>query len=539
MPASINPYTMFSYPSMIRTIPLLLAVCAWLCLSASLAFADTYHLSVHIAKGAIHASVQLENLKSGEKLCLPAFGQRYGESIAHVAFSAELPLDASGCTTVNHPLKNLHVAYTLTMQPLPKGSFWLPSELSPHHTGNTLIFNGESLFIERIDPSKTHQTIKTDVHISPTLPIISTLAPSRTAADAPFRANSAFELNRSYWALNANPITIAKTDRQTLTLFTDTPSRFSLPIFQREIAQILEHYRSKIPQKSPKHVAVFIFNAPFDADYKHGFARPNGIVLQMGKNAASRAADRRLLIAHELFHLFNGENITFDPHDYAQTAWFREGVTQFIALKTLLKLSYLTRDQILEQLSDSLQNHPSLHDDPYTHGVFLSLPIEQQWQRFHTPFSLLDFFRFLSLSPHWHTPLTNAHLKSLLAQYSQFNFDEFFERYVANPNTLPLSAILKNHNLCLYPAEIYRYDIGVDYAYNRQTATLVAKTIAPQSPAARAGWQPGDTLIPAADTSWRDASAKSFQHIRNHTVTDVSLTPVAAPLQTQIIRDCR
>lgn len=524
---------------MIRTISLFFAVCACLCLSPSLSSADTYHLSVHVAKGTILVSAQLDDIQTGEKLCLPAFGQRYGESLSNVAFSTALPIDDSGCSLPDQNLKKLHVAYTLTMQPLPHGCFWLPSELSPHHNGNTLIFNGESLFIERIDKTKTNQSSKTDIHISPPLPIISTLTRDHTSTDAPFRADSAFELNRSYWALNASPITIANTDRQILTLFTDTPARFSLPIFQREIAQILHHYQQEIPQKSPKHIAVFIFNAPFDADYKHGFARPNGIVLQMGKKAASRAADRRILLAHELFHLFNGENVRFDPRNYAQTAWFREGVTQFIAIKTLLQLHYLTRDQILEQLSNSLQNAPSINDDPYTHGLFLSLAIEQQWQRFHTPFSLLGFFRFLSLSPHWQTALNNPLLKSLLQQYSHFNFDEFFERYVANPDALPLSAILKNHNLCLYPAEIYRYAIGADYTYDRTSASLVVKNIAPQSPAANAGWLPGDQLIPALDTSWRDASTKSFQLVRNHVVSDVSLSPVAAPLQTQIIRECR
>ena len=107
-----------------------------------------------------------------------------------------------------------------------------------------------------------------------------------------------------------------------------------------------------MPEKLPQHISVFVFENPYDVFHSSGFARPQGIVLQFGREAILNTPDRRLLIAHELFHLFSGEQLHFAREDYEQVTWFVEGATQYIALKAIRSLGLIHEKQYLDILSD-------------------------------------------------------------------------------------------------------------------------------------------------------------------------------------------
>ena len=126
-------------------------------------------------------------------------------------------------------------------------------------------------------------------------------------------------------------------------------------------------------------------------------------------------------------------------------------MTQYIALQTLRSLSLLDDSQINAWLSDAYQRnaHTTNGDDfAYYYGYIISLAIEQQWQIYQTPHTILGFWQWLARQPYWSLTYNNNGLRSILSAYSSFDFDDFFARYIDDTRQLPATAILQRANLC-------------------------------------------------------------------------------------------
>ncbi|MBQ1926594.1 MAG: hypothetical protein II180_10820, partial [Proteobacteria bacterium] len=143
---------------------------------------DRYEITVDASRGALRVRAQLSDIDREETICLPAFGQRYGETLQIVEIKSESnaklvgKLDRAGCLS---RLKATQVdfEYELIMSALPPDRFWLPSELSPNRNGKMLVFPGESLFIERGANETTTHAKRTEVRIAAGGQIVTTLAP--------------------------------------------------------------------------------------------------------------------------------------------------------------------------------------------------------------------------------------------------------------------------------------------------------------------------------------------------------------------------
>ena len=299
--------------------------------------ADSYALDVDTPNGTIHVHAKIHDIQSGEVLCLPAFGQRFGEHLITPSVvtpdraTYDAHFDDAGCLHPQ-PLDEIHFNYTLKMDRLDGPHTWIASELSPRHDDHTLVFPGESLFIERgannspSTPHPTHVNVSTPEHVVSTL--IQNTENSENLHLPQFTAENSFVLNRSYWVFGHFQRFIANTNHTTLQFVVDAAFKNTVDVMKREFLQILDAYAAWMPNHTPRQIAIFLFSTPFDAEYNHGFARPSGIVLELGNAAAAQTSTRRILMAHELFHLYNGEGLRFDPKQYPQTAWFREGMTQ-------------------------------------------------------------------------------------------------------------------------------------------------------------------------------------------------------------------
>ena len=66
---------MFPYAKKIQYAFAIMALATW-CRTAD---ADTYDIKVDIPAGSLHIAAHLDDISEGEKICLPAFGQRFGE----------------------------------------------------------------------------------------------------------------------------------------------------------------------------------------------------------------------------------------------------------------------------------------------------------------------------------------------------------------------------------------------------------------------------------------------------------------------------
>ena len=480
--------------------------------------ADEYAIQANTGANRLSITAKLSDVSNGEKLCLPAFGQRYGEQFVIGEFSPTHnppPIDDAGCFVANHDA-SYTIRYQLTMAQLPDDRYWFASKLSPHASNNFMAFPGESLFIERNLTTQQNDTI-VRVYGAPaqsTLQILKQSAPPQVAA---FTAPSAYELTRSYWTFGSPQTLQTKTKSTTLTIVYDTATAQHARTIQREATRIWDYYAQAIPSKAPRHITIFAFHARFDALYHHGFARPNGIVIQLGRTSATQPAQRRILIAHELFHLFNGESVQFSTSDYGTTAWFREGMTQYIALQTLRSLSLLDDSQINAWLSDAYQRnaHTTNGDDfAYYYGYIISLAIEQQWQIYQTPHTILGFWQWLARQPYWSLTYNNNGLRSILSAYSSFDFDDFFARYIDDTRQLPATAILQRANLCTYKSKQLRYSTGLTYAIDAHNAALIVHKTLPQSPAAQAELTPGTRIAPTDDTDWTSPTDKTIRTFR-------------------------
>lgn len=601
--------------------------------------ADEYAIHANVASGALSVDATLHRVSTNEKICLPAFGQRFGEQFAVDAFkmtedgrpyvknstvaidganekppSNDLPaIDNSGCFIAKRD-GTYAIRYRLTMARLPDGRYWFASKLSPHAADDFMAFPGESLFIERnvgahskgnstttvvVSGAPVHSTLlsadvtetssrlnnalstqSTSANVATTPPTsnafqyqpnaiwsnerIDSFALQRKADDvrtsdprqlpthgmttrlppknSKFIAPNAHTLTRSFWTFGSPRSLEIQTNDTALTLVYDSAVAPFAQILQRDAARIWTYYAKVIPTKAPQHVTVFAFHARFDARYHHGFARPNGIVVQLGRKSAAHPAQRRILIAHELFHLFNGENLLFAPSEYEKTSWFREGMTQYIAIQTLRKLSLIDDSQIAAWITDAYRRNASKtspgDDFAYYYGYLVSLAIEQQWRLRQTSLSLLGFWQWLSSTDKWSLLYDNDMLRASLNQYSAFNFDDFFRRYVDDTRQLPASAILRQDNLCVYKSKELRYSAGLIYAVDANSASLVVQKSLPQSPAAQANLAPGDIVAPADDTDWTAPTDKILRLYRAKIPTTIRLPAHSYTFDTETIAPC-
>lgn len=502
---------------------------------------DRYEITVDAARGALRVRAQLSQIAREETVCLPAFGQRFGETlqIVQIRTDQNVPLvaklDRSGCLSKITAF-NCEFEYELIMSELPPDRFWLPSELSPNRNGKMLVFPGESLFIERGANETATRTETTTVQIINGGQIVTTLAPvitqDGTTNSQHFEAQGHYELTRSFWGFHVPKVLAASSEDLTWQLAFDPSYQSEIADIERELSLILGFYSDLMRNKTPARIAIFLFDIPFDANYIHGIARQGGIVLEMGTKASRNTRARRILMAHELFHLYNGENLRFENKSFAQTAWFREGMTQYIALTALLSLGLISRDDLYAWMSLNLTKQKMGVYDAYHHGFFLSLAIEQQWQRFHTGLSMPGFWRFLSNSVSWDTLQSNQTLHDLLAQYSAFDFKEFFKRYIRPGADLPIAEILSTNGLTTQKKVVTQSSIGLEYGFDADNATLYVNKIRNNSPAARAGINPGDWIVPAPATDWHDSSDTQLTVIRKDTKIKMRIPAVSETLET-------
>lgn len=169
--------------------------------------------------------------------------------------------------------------------------------------------------------------------------------------------------------------------------------------FSQQVAHILTSFRHQFGDLGPVHALV---RRPFgDAQTHRGVGRRGGFVVEISPDAlptldptSPALADTQtlILLAHEAFHLWNGHYLTAQAAWEPQTRWFKEGVTHYVALKTLARLGLLTRDALFAELLRSAEyyarnparsphtraragdlDHARL---PYDRGVLLALAID-------------------------------------------------------------------------------------------------------------------------------------------------------------------
>ena len=519
---------------------------------------DLYKISIDCSSGNLKVDGFIYEIQPTEKLCLPAFGQRFGEKFDHLQILGmnDQPMDLSwdpyGCAVFPYYESGLKFHYELTISELPEGHYWQASGLSAYHKGELIAFPGESLFIERGAENTRTANLETLVSVTTgnfKTQVISSLRHDKSSGTNPsvFRAHLPYELTRSYWTTGMTYMLSSSSGLMTWMIAVAPGWHTSISTVEREFRSILDEYDKLLSSRTPETFTIFLFPTDFDANYQHGFARPGGLVMQMGSKSSQNAESRRVLIGHELFHLYNGEGIQYDMSDYANTAWFREGMTQYVAYQTLLSLGMITKKNLYQWLVLCVDNlialskkeiHLTPQDYAYYYGFMMSIAIDNQWAAYQTNYSIQTFFRWLSLSPYWNQRFDNKMIQIVLEKYSTFDFNEFFKRYIYQHQTFPMDVLLKNNHLCLYETKRLKFETGLHYRYDSTRARLVVDSVEPGSIADKAGIKIGDILIPADNLDWQDGSKKKLSIIRDSRYIQMIL-PVSAVYQmSHELREC-
>ncbi|WP_168210367.1 M61 family metallopeptidase [Persicimonas caeni] len=157
--------------------------------------------------------------------------------------------------------------------------------------------------------------------------------------------------------------------------------------YGERIAQLVRAYRQRFGDLGPATAFVRPLEEA-NPSRRRGVGRRGGFVVEVSE---TQPLDSKtlLLLAHEAFHLWNGHHLTPEPSAEQATRWFKEGVTHYLALKTLAELGLLSREEVLRELSRAgsyYQRNPAARRRksstadrarlPYDKGVLLAVALD-------------------------------------------------------------------------------------------------------------------------------------------------------------------
>lgn len=119
--------------------------------------------------------------------------------------------------------------------------------------------------------------------------------------------------------------------------------------FHQAIAETVRGYRTRYGDLGP--VTALVRAPPGRRQStRWGTGRRGGFVLELEPGAPLDARSREL-IAHEAFHLWNGHALVPAPEHEANTRWFKEGLTQYVALRALHRRGQLGARALLDEIA--------------------------------------------------------------------------------------------------------------------------------------------------------------------------------------------
>ncbi len=126
------------------------------------------------------------------------------------------------------------------------------------------------------------------------------------------------------------------------------------PAIADSVSTLVQRYRKRFGHLGP--VSVYVDPVPSKTAEYDGLGRRGGFVLLLPPAATSNEATT-LLIAHEAFHLWNGHHIVPEPSDEQRTRWFKEGVTQWIAVRSACLSDAFGRNDALNEIASVVTSY--------------------------------------------------------------------------------------------------------------------------------------------------------------------------------------
>jgi predicted metalloprotease with PDZ domain len=237
--------------------------------------------------------------------------------------------------------------------------------------------------------------------------------------------------------------------------------------------------------------------------------------------------------AHEFFHLWNVKRLrpdTLDPVDYTEeqytrSLWFAEGVTSTYAAYTLVRSGLWNKGAFYEDLSEQisdlearpanrwqsaeqssldawlekypLYNRPEESVSYYTKGQILGVLLDILIRdRTDNQRSLDDVFRLMDeqFAKQGKPYRDGVDIRLSAERVAGGSLEEFFQRYVAQPEPLPYQRWLALAGLEIKTVERTRPVLGFSVVRD-ETGALVVQSVAPEGAAAQAGLHADDAIL--------------------------------------------
>jgi predicted metalloprotease with PDZ domain len=392
--------------------------------------------------------------------------------------------------------------------------------LSPRATAHSLLFPGESLFVELPERFRDSLPAQLRIHadrgeLFSTIGALSSR--SEETVQGPEHAElwvaSNEALLRSLLWLSDDALQLeSQSTHAQLDVVVEASFAPLSAVFSEQLAAIVDQLDRWVGHDPVPWRGLLLLDASWDRGAHEGFARGSSAILQLGPESAQDEQELTVLLAHELFHAYNGGQLRFAPDEYLKTQWFREGATSYVALLAAVHSGLLSEQRFLSMLAkhadgaNAAPEHMELaaYDlrrtrSAYDRGVILCMAIDLVLRDLSdNQRSFRAFWQYLSRSSRWQMEQSNQSLREALSDYAGMDFSPFFRDYVLAQTPLPIAALMRNAGLGVSMVEQVRGELGLELRYDVQRAALVVQQAT--GAAKRAQLRSGDRLIPTRNT---------------------------------------
>ncbi|WP_230467185.1 M61 family metallopeptidase [Lujinxingia vulgaris] len=251
----------------------------------------------------------------------------------------------------------------------------------------------------------------------------------------------------------------------TLTVVQSPAMRFDIDDLTGPSARIVRGFMARYGIYDDVVAAILPSDTSAEGSELQGMGRRGGFVVQVPRHQ-QMGPELLLLMAHEALHMWNGHELVPAPAAEAETRWFKEGLTHYLALKALAREGLVDRRTVLRELAAAARHYsqnplargaPANDLDrtrfPYDRGVLIALSLDAALSEASQGRVQLEAWLVQLLKPHlrdtaraYDTDLLEGAFRELCAEIGPVPL-QLFETLVRDESPIDPRALFAELNL--------------------------------------------------------------------------------------------